>query len=117
MPDSLSELTAQLIAFRDQRDWKQFHSLKSLIAALSVEAGELLELTLWKTDHEVQQLAESADAEALKNECADVFAYLLLVADRAGFDLLEATRHKIILNGEKYPVDKSKGSAKKYNLL
>lgn len=117
MADSVEELKASLVAFRDERDWAQFHSLKNLVAALAVEAGELLELTLWKTEEQVDAMAASDDGLAFRNECADVLAYLVLTAERAGFDLLAATNEKIILNAQKYPVDRAKGSATKYNRL
>ncbi len=116
-PDRLDSLIQILLKFRDERDWLQFHSLKNLMIALSIEASELLELALWKTDDQVLALAHGKQASQLQNECADVMAYLLLIADRAGFDLVEATRRKIELNGLKYPIEKARGSAKKYTEL
>ncbi len=124
MPDtppaapSLAELTARLIAFRDARDWKQFHSLKNLILSVSIEAGELIELTQWKDEAEIEALAGSAEFRAaLAEECADVLIYLLLVGERAGIDLAQAAAAKIERNGEKYPIDKSRGNARKYTEL
>ena len=118
MEDRLEGLRRQLIAFRDERDWAQFHTLKNLIGALSVEAGELMELTLWKTDGQFDGAMSSTESfDALKNECADILAYLILISDRAGFDLLEATRQKIEINRLRYPVEKAKGSATKYDRL
>ncbi|MCL2345719.1 MAG: nucleotide pyrophosphohydrolase, partial [Desulfobulbus sp.] len=85
----LKALTAELLAFRDARDWRQFHSLRNLIVSLNLEAAELLELTQWKNDAEIAALpADSASAEALRDECADILLYLLLIADAAGIDLL-----------------------------
>ena len=96
--------------FRDARDWGQFHNAKDLAVALNIEASELLELFLWKD-------AQEADKGRVAEELADVFAYALLLADKYDLDMLEIVTHKIKANGEKYPVDKSKGSAKKYDQL
>jgi NTP pyrophosphatase (non-canonical NTP hydrolase) len=114
----LDVLTAELLAFRDARDWRQFHTLRQLIVSLNLEAGELLELTQWKSDAEIDALpVDPASAEALRDECADVLLYLLLIADKAGIDLLAAARAKLLKNGEKYPVDKARGSRAKYTEL
>jgi NTP pyrophosphatase (non-canonical NTP hydrolase) len=114
----LSALTADLLAFRDARDWRQFHSLRNLITSLNLEAAELLELTQWKTDPEIDALpTDPKAAEALRDECADILLYLLLIADTAGIDLAEAARAKLIKNAEKYPVDKAYGSRAKYTEL
>ena len=111
-------LTAALLAFRDARDWRQFHSLRNLITSLNLEAAELLELTQWKTDAEVEALpAEPEAAEALRDECADILLYLLLIADTAGIDLAAAARAKLLKNAAKYPVDKAYGSRAKYSKL
>ena len=118
MRDRLVELREQLVAFRDERDWAQFHTLKNLISAVSIEAGELLELTLWRTDGGLEdELSEPALAENLRHECADVLAYLLLISERGGFDLGDALAEKIELNRSKYPVEKSRGNSKKYDRL
>jgi NTP pyrophosphatase (non-canonical NTP hydrolase) len=118
MSDRLTSLQARLAEFRDERDWAQFHSLRNLIAAMAVEAGELLELTLWQEEGAMEgTLQDPAAAERLQNECADVFAYLLLIASRADFDLIEATERKIEINRAKYPVEKARGSAAKYDRL
>ena len=103
-------LTEQLIKFRDERDWEQFHNPKDLALALNVEAGELLELFLWKTPEEANQ-------ERVKEELADIFAFALLLADKYQFDIKEIVLEKIRTNGEKYPVEKAKGTAKKYDEL
>ena len=117
MPD-LDDLTAELLAFRDARDWRQFHTLRQLIVSLNLEAGELLELTQWQSDAEIDALpADPVSAEALRDECADVLLYLLLIADKAGIDLLAAARSKLHKNAEKYPVDKARGSRAKYTEL
>ncbi|MCK9404116.1 MAG: nucleotide pyrophosphohydrolase [Chitinophagaceae bacterium] len=106
----IQEITEALIQFRNERDWNQFHNPKDLALALSVEAGELLEVFLWKS-------AGDANKEKVKEELADVFAFGFLLADKYGFDVKEIIMEKIIRNGEKYPVEKSKGTAKKYNEL
>jgi NTP pyrophosphatase (non-canonical NTP hydrolase) len=118
MSDRLNGLQARLEEFRDERDWAQFHSLKNLIAALSVEAGELLELTLWQKEEALEDaLQDEAVAERLQHECSDVLAYLLLIASRADFDLIAATERKLEINRAKYPVEKARGSAVKYDKL
>ena len=116
--NDFSALTAAILEFRDARDWRQFHSLRSLIVSLNLEAAELLELTQWKSDAEIEALpAEPASREALRDECADVLLYLLLIADTAGIDLAAAARAKLAKNAEKYPVEKAFGSRAKYSAL
>jgi len=111
-------LTESLRAFRDARNWQQFHSLRNLIVSLNLEAAELLELTQWKGDVEVDALlADAAAMDQLRDECADVLLYLLLIADRAGIDLLAATEAKLAKNAAKYPVEKAWGSSAKYTVL
>lgn len=116
--DSLIQLTRRLIAFRDERDWRQFHTLKNLLLSVSLEAAELLELAQWKTDAELDALIDDPTVRArLAEECADVLLYLLLVAERAGIDLAAAGHAKIDRNAEKYPAHKARGSAAKYTEL
>lgn len=103
-------LLKELKKFRDERDWEQFHNPKDLALAINVEAGELLELYLWKESTE-------ANKEKVKEELADVFAFALLLADKYGFDIEQIVSEKIQANAEKYPVDKAKGTAKKYDEL
>src|SRR5690554_1844008 len=106
----LQHLISQIRAFRDARDWEQFHNSKDLALALSIEASELLELFLWKGN-------EDADPAKLKEELADVLIYALLLADKHDLDIAAIIEEKIKKNDEKYPVDKAKGSARKYNEL
>ena len=106
----LKELEQLLVHFRDERDWKQFHNPKDLATALSIEAGELLEAFLWKS-------AEEAKIEKVKEELADVLAYAILLGHHYNLDLEKVVREKVQKNGEKYPVEKAKGSATKYNEL
>ena len=118
MAGQLDQLTRLVTAFRDARDWAQFHSLRSLIVSLNLEAGELLELTQWKRDDEIEALpADLHGREALEDECADVLLYLLLIADKAGINLEEAARNKLKKNAKKYPIEKSYGSSRKYTQL
>jgi len=115
---SVSDLTHQLIAFRDARDWRQFHSLKDLILSLNLEASELLELTQWKSEGQFEEEAHQEHMQQrLREECADVFLYLLLIAERAGIDIREAAAQKIEANDLKYPVEKARGTAAKYDKL
>lgn len=113
------ELTRRLIEFRDARDWRQFHSLKNLIMSTALEAAEIMELTQWKDDEAVERAAleDSQFRARLAEECADVFLYLLLICERADIDLTEAATSKIELNARKYPVEKAKGTARKYTDL
>lgn len=118
---SLRALSDAVLRFRDERDWAQFHSLRNLIVSLNLEAAELLELTQWQSDAEIEALADAtADAgkrEALADECADVLLYLMLIAERAGIDLDAAARAKLLKNAAKYPVAESRGSRRKYTAL
>ena len=115
---SLAELTERLIAFRDARDWRQFHALKDLILSLNLEAGELLELTQWKSEDRFEREArEDITRQRLEEECADILLYLLLIAERADIDLQVAAAKKIALNDKKYPVEASRGKATKYTEL
>ena len=113
---SLSALSARILEFRDERNWAQFHSLRNLIVSLNLEASELLELTQWKSDAEIAELSADPMAfEALRDECADVLIYLLLIADNAGIDLESAARAKLVKNASKYPVERCYGSSRKYS--
>ncbi len=105
-----NELISKIVAFRDDRDWKQFHNSKDLAIALNIETSELLELFLWKDKEDVSK-------EKLKEELADVLMYALLLAEKHQFNIEEIVEQKLEINNQKYPVDKAKGSAKKYNEL
>jgi NTP pyrophosphatase (non-canonical NTP hydrolase) len=113
--DVLAQLTGRLIAFRDERDWRRFHTVKNLLLSLSLEAAELLELAQWQSDAEVEaRLADPAFRARLGQECADVLLYLLLVCERAGIDLGAAAAAKIEDNARKYPAERVRGRADKY---
>jgi NTP pyrophosphatase (non-canonical NTP hydrolase) len=109
----IRELIETLVAFRDARDWQQFHDSKNLAVALSIEAAELNEVFLWKDVN----ASEEVDKAKIKEELADVFAYALLLAEKHGLDVKEIVLEKIAKNNEEYPVDKAKGTAKKYDEL
>lgn len=113
---NLEELKKRIIEFRDERDWGQFHTPKNLAISLSLEASEVLEHFQWKTEGETVEYLKT-NKENLADELGDVFNYLLLLAERADINILEAAENKLKKNSEKYPVDKAKGSAKKYNQL
>lgn len=106
----MEEIIKELIKFRNERDWEQFHNPKDLVIAINVEAGELLELFLWKN-------AGEANVDKVKEELADVFAFAFLLAEKYKLDVKTIVLDKIKKNGEKYPVDKAKGTAKKYDEL
>lgn len=103
-------LQSEILAFRDARDWAQFHNTKDLAAGLSIEAGELQECFLWKKP-------EEADPAKIREELADVLVYALLIAHQANIDIPEAIRAKLKANAAKYPVEKAKGRADKYDKL
>ena len=105
-----NDITTALLHFRNERDWEQFHNPKDLALAINVEASELLELFLWKDP-------KDANIEKVKEELADVFAFAFLLAEKYNLDVKEIVLEKIKKNAEKYPVDKAKGKATKYNEL
>jgi NTP pyrophosphatase (non-canonical NTP hydrolase) len=115
-PHGLTQLRDALRKFADERDWDQYHSPKNLASALSVEAAELLERFQWLTEDQSRTLPPE-ELEKVRHEMADVLNYLVRLADKLDVNLLEAAREKIQLNAQKYPVDKSRGSAKKYSEL
>ncbi|WP_349680584.1 nucleotide pyrophosphohydrolase [Flavobacterium sp. UBA7680] len=103
----------ELIQFRNERDWKQFHDSKNLALAISIEAAELNEIFLWKKGEDV----ENVNQDKLKEELADVLSFAFLLAEKHNLDIFEIVSEKIKKNALKYPVDKAKGSAKKYDEL
>jgi dCTP diphosphatase len=113
MTSELQALTQSLRDFAKARDWEQFHSPKNLAAALTVEAAELLEHFQWLTEAQSRDLPAAKQAEVAA-EAADVLLYLLQLCDKLGIDLAQAARQKLALNAEKYPVDRSRGSNRKY---
>lgn len=99
--------------FADERDWDQFHTPKNLAMALSVEAAELLEHFQWLSEQESSELSEEK-LNQVRREMADVFLYLIRLADKLDINLEDAVDEKMVLNAKKYPANKVKGSAKKY---
>jgi NTP pyrophosphatase (non-canonical NTP hydrolase) len=106
----IEELTKKIIKFRDERNWEQFHTGKDLAICLNVEAAELLELFLWKSDEEV-------DITNLKDELADVLNSAFLLAHRYNLNIKDIICSKLKKNATKYPIKKAKDSKKKYNEL
>lgn len=118
MSDTFEALQQEAVRFRDERDWAQFHHPKDLALGLGIEAGELGELFLWKTADEVRAgLVDEAFRQRLAEEMADVQLFLLYLAEASGLSLPEAVRTKLVLNARKYPVEKARGSARKYTDL
>ena len=113
---TLSEIQAEIRAFRDARDWLQFHNPKNLAISISLEASELLEHFQWRSFEESEAHARDA-REEIADEMADIAVYLAEMADLLGIDLLEAMRNKLAKNAAKYPVEKARGSHKKYTDL
>jgi NTP pyrophosphatase (non-canonical NTP hydrolase) len=109
----IKEITDQIVAFRNERNWEQFHNPKDLALALSIEAAELNELFLWKNREQVVE----TDREAIADELADVLVYAFFVAEKFGFDVKEIIVNKMKKNAAKYPVDKSRNLATKYTQL
>jgi len=116
MSDCLHELRDALRAFAAERDWDQFHSPRNLATALAVEAAELLEPFQWMGESEGRELPTATRA-AVEEEMADVLLYLVRLADRLDVDLAQAARTKMARNAEKYPVERSRGSSRKYDEL
>ena len=112
----LHSLSAQVIAFRDERDWKQFHNAKDVSISLLLEASELLEHFQWKDAQQTERTALEKRAE-IGAELADVLYYTLLLAHDLNIDLADALQSKLQVNAAKYPVDKARGSNKKYTDL
>ncbi len=112
----IKELIEKIKKFRDERDWMQFHDPKSMAASIIIEAAELLEHFQWKSKEEIDQYIKE-HKEEIGEEIADVALYLFELADNLGLDLKQVMEDKLKKNAKKYPVEKAKGSAKKYNEL
>ena len=116
MPTTIDELTAEIRAFRDARDWMQFHNPKELAVAITAEAGELLQHFVWQSPEQSERrVAERRDEIA--SEIADVAILLFELADNSGIDVASSIRAKLARNEERYPVDKARASNAKYNEL
>jgi len=105
----MNDILEKLIKFRDDRNWKQFHTPDNLAKSISIEANELLENFQWGN--------QNADIKNIKEEVADIFGYLLLLCNELDIDLIDVTNKKIDINNKKYPVEKAFGNSIKYNKL
>jgi dCTP diphosphatase len=114
--DTLIELRDALRRFAADREWDQFHSPKNLAMALTVEAAELLEHFQWVTDASSESLPPEQQAR-IREELADVLLYVIRLADKLGIELATAAAEKLKLNAQEYPVDKARGTSKKYTEL
>ena len=104
------ETIDQILKFRDDRDWKQFHNPKDLAISISLEAAELLEVFQWSGENTGIEGKE----DKIREELADVINYCVLMADACGLDIDEIVQEKIKVNNQKYPVEKAKGKSDKY---
>ena len=114
--DRLAHFRERLMAFVAERDWAKFHNPKNLAMALVAEAGELVAELQWLTPEEADRL-DAAKHEAVAMEIADVFIYLLELCERLGIDPIDAAERKLAINARRYPADKARGSAAKYDEL
>jgi dCTP diphosphatase len=115
MKGTRDQLLAEILRFRDKRDWAKFHTAKNLSAAIAIEAAELQEHFLWKSDDDVAEyLKNPSKKRGVEDELADVIIFSMLLADQLGVDMDMAVRRKVRENAKKYPVAKSKGVATKY---
>jgi dCTP diphosphatase len=114
--DTLRDLTSAAAAFRDARDWKQFHGFKEMFISLQLEASELLEHAQWRTGAELERHIRSRKG-AVADELSDILYWVLLVAEDLEIDLDQAFYEKLRKNAAKYPVEKSRGSFRKYDEL
>src|SRR5262245_39020677 len=116
MSNTIANLTKLVIDFRHERDWKQFHNPKDMALSLVLESAELMELMKWRNGRELNEhLAKNKSR--VEEELADVLGWILLLASDQNIDLADAFRRKIELNKQKYPIEKARGSAKKYDEL
>ena len=116
MDDSIEKLTGEIRAFRDAREWRQFHAPKELAVGIAAEAGELLQHFVWQSPEQSEQRARER-REAIASEIADVGILLFELADNLGLELAQVMRAKLAENDRRYPVEKARGSNKKYNEL
>lgn len=112
----IRKMTDRVIKFRDERDWKQFHNFKDLAISLCLEANEVLEHFQWKSEKQIGEYVKT-HKEEIADELADVLNYVLIMAHDLDIDLVVAGENKVVKNGIKYPIEKSKGISKKYTEL
>jgi dCTP diphosphatase len=116
VPPTLLGLKNRLREFARARDWEQFHTPKNLAVSIAIEAAELLEIFQWLSDAQASQIIRSKENMGLiRDEMADIFVYLIRLADILGIDLIKAAMRKIVRNSKKYPVATAKGNALKYS--
>lgn len=115
-PVTLDEVTQKILAFRDARNWKQFHNSKDMVVSLVLEASELLEHFQWKNGAELEEYLRLHKTE-VGEELADVLYWIILVSHDLDIDILETLKKKMVKNEQKYPVEKSTNSHKKYTEL
>jgi NTP pyrophosphatase (non-canonical NTP hydrolase) len=117
-PTTLGDLTRRALAFRDARDWAQFHQPKDLVLALGIEAGELAEIFLWKSPEEIDLALQEPDfRQRLAEEIADVQIFLLYLASRTDIRISSAVDEKLAVNEARYPIHLARGSARKHDEL
>lgn len=116
MSDSLAELSTAVESFVAERDWAQFHTPKNLAMGVAIESAELMEHFLWSTG-EASMTPDAAQKAKIANEIGDVLIYLIRLSQVLDIDIVAAARDKLAINGEKYPVEKAKGRALKYDQL
>ena len=116
MQSGLESVLKKVLAFRDARDWKQFHNPKDMAISLSLEASEVLEHFQWKNESEIKEYLEKNKSD-IADELADVLYWVLLMSNDLGIDIIEASEKKLEKNGLKYPIAKSKGKSTKYTDL
>lgn len=114
--NNLKELTEKIVAFRDARDWKQFHNPKDCAISLALEASEVLEHFQWKNKEEIAAYVKESK-EDIADELADVLYWVILMSHDLDIDILDASEKKLNKSGLKYPVEKAKGVHTKYNKL
>lgn len=115
---TINDLKEMLMKFRDEREWKQFHTPNNLAQAISIEANELMEEFLWKTDEEIEVLFQKEEfRQKVSHELADVVTFCLNFANAMDIDVSQSIHEKMKKNQTKYPVEKSKGNATKYTQL
>lgn len=113
-----NELIDKIIQFRNERDWAQFHQLKDLSMGLSIEASELMELLLWKSNEEIHDfISNPANKLRVEEELSDVLIYCMLIVQKLDLNIEDIVIAKLKKNADKYPVEKSKGKATKYSEL
>jgi NTP pyrophosphatase (non-canonical NTP hydrolase) len=117
MSERLQSITEKLMAFRRERDWEQFHRPKDLAISIVLEASELLEEFQWKDDAEVKRHLSGDGLSRIREEIADIAIYIAILSHDLNIDMLDEMEKKIARNEEKYPVEKSKGTSKKYDRL